>query len=148
MLRTLGLAAALSAMAATSAWAQSDVCGDAPIPPAIPSNAEVGQMTPAAAIKAKHQAFLDVTTWQKTGLKDYRDCLDSSENAVKRKLADAQATAKPDDIKVKALKGEIDGDDAAYKRSVDTEERLVNDFHALTVAVCSRPDVDKTTCPK
>ena len=65
MLKKLGLAAVISVVAAAPAWAQSS-CGGEPIPPAIPSVAELGQMPPAAAAKAKHQAFVDVTTWQKS----------------------------------------------------------------------------------
>jgi hypothetical protein len=147
MLKKLGLAAVISVVAAAPAWAQSS-CGGEPIPPAIPSAAELGQMTPAAALKAKHQAFLDVTTWQKSGLKDYRSCLDADENQTKRDRASAAQQSKPDQDKIKRLDGQIADDEKASARSTDTEERVVNDFHALSTAFCARSDVDKSSCPK
>ena len=52
MFKKLGLAVVISVVAAVPALAQSS-CGGEPIPPAIPSAAELGQMTPAAALKAK-----------------------------------------------------------------------------------------------
>ena len=147
MLKKLGLAAMISVVATAPAWAQSN-CGDDPIPPVVPSVAEMGQMSPADALKAKHQAFLDVTTWQKTGLKDYRACLDADENQIKRDRANAASLSKPDQDKIKRLDAEIAADEKANTRSTDTEERIVNDFHALSTAFCARPDVDKSTCPK
>jgi hypothetical protein len=147
MLKKLGLAAVISVMAAAPAWAQSS-CGGEPIPPAIPSVAELGQMAPAVALKAKHQAFVDVTTWQKSALKDYRNCLDADENQTKRDIVNAKSQSKPDDDKIKRLNGQLADDEKANQRSTDTEEHVVNDFHALSTAFCARPDVDKTSCPK
>lgn len=147
MLKKLGLAAVISVVVVAPAWAQSS-CGGEPIPPAIPSVAELGQMTPAAALKAKHQAFVDVTTWQKGGLKDYRSCLEADENQIKRDHATAASTSKPDQDKLKRLDGQIADDEKANQRSADTEEHVVNDFHALSTAFCERTDVDKASCPK
>lgn len=147
MLKKLSLAAAMSFAMAAPAFADSE-CGDEPIPPAIPSAAEIGQMAPAAALKAKHQSFVDLTTWQKTALKDYRDCLDADENKTKRDRMDAASQSKPDQDRLKRLDGQIAGDEQASSHSVDTEERLVNDWHALSTAFCSRADVDKASCPK
>jgi hypothetical protein len=147
MLKKLGLAAAFSLMAAAPAWAEN-ACGSEPIPPALPSAAEIGSMTPAAAQKAKHQAFVDVTTYQKGPLKDYRDCLDSDQSALKRQVADVQAQTKPDKDKIKELQASEAADSKAYDRSTDSEERVVNDFHAVSTAYCARGDVDKTSCPK
>ena len=146
MLKKLALAAVIS-VAAAPAWAQSS-CGGEPIPPAIPSVAELGQMPPAAALKAKHQAFVDVTTWQKGGLKDYRSCLEADESQVKRDRANAASISKPDQDKLKRLDGQIADDEKANQRSADTEEHVVNDFKALSTAFCDRTDVDKTSCPK
>jgi hypothetical protein len=147
MWKKLGLAAVISVVAAAPAWAESS-CGGEPIPPAIPSVAELGQMTPAAALKAKHQAFVDVTTWQKSGLKDFRNCLDADESKIKRDRANAASQTKPDQDRLKQYDGEIADDEKASQHSTDTEEHVVNDFHALSTAFCARPDVDKTSCPK
>ena len=146
MLKKLGLAVAFSVAAAAPAWAES-ACGDAPIPPAIPTAAEIGQKSPIEAQKAKHQAFEDIKAWQ-ASLKDYRGCLDSDQNGIKRQRQDAATQSKPDQDKIKKLDGEIAADDKAYTRSTNTEERVVNDFHALSVAFCARPDTDKASCPK
>jgi predicted phage-related endonuclease len=147
MWKKLGLAVAISVMAAAPAWAES-ACGGEPIPPEIPSAAELGQKSPADALKTKHQAFADITTWQKSALKDFRSCLDADENSQKRELQTAQSQAKPDDDRIKRIKDQIAGDEKATAHSIDTEEHLVNDFHALSTAYCSRSDVDKASCPK
>jgi hypothetical protein len=146
MLKTLGLAAAV-VIAAAPAWAQG-MCGDEPIPPDVPSAAQIGQMDPAAALKAKHQAFVDVTTWQKSALKDYRDCLDADENQNKRDRQNAATQSKPDQDRVKGFDQKIQADETANTHSTDTEERVVNSFHALSTAFCARADVDKSSCPK
>jgi hypothetical protein len=146
MLKNLGLAAVISVMASAPAWADN-MCGDEPIPPAIPSAAEIGQKNPADAAKAKHQAFEDIKAWQGQ-LKDYRDCLDGDENSVKRDKQNAMSQSKPDQDKIKRLDGQVADDEKANSHSIDTEERVVNDFHALSVAFCSRADTDKSTCPK
>ncbi|MGB8363177.1 MAG: hypothetical protein ACLQUZ_11125 [Rhizomicrobium sp.] len=147
MLKKLGLAAAISIMATMPAWAQSDSCGDEPIAPAIPTAAEIGLKPPADALKAKHGAFLDIRAYQGS-LKGYRDCLDSAKDTTTRKLQDAQTASKPDQDKIKSLQAQIDAINHAYDHSVDSEERVANDFHALSTAYCSRSDVDKATCPK
>jgi len=146
MLRYLGLAAAISIFAAPSAWADNS-CGAEPIAPAISSAAEMGQKPPVEAQKVKHQAFEDIKAWQ-AALKDYRDCLDSDSNSTKRDIQNAQSQSKPDQDKIKRLQGELDANAHAYDHSTDSEERVVNDFHALSVAYCSRSDTDKTSCPK
>jgi len=148
MLKKLGLAAVISVAAAAPAWAQSSNCGGEPIPPDVPSVAALGQMSPADAQKAKHQAFLDVTSWQKNGLKDYRSCLDADENQAKRDRANAASQSKPDQDRIKRIDAQIADDEKANTRSTDTEEHVVNDFHALSTAFCARPDVDKSSCPK
>jgi len=147
MLKKLGLAAVLTVMATAPAWAESN-CGGDPIPPDVTSVAAMGQMSPADALKAKHQAFIDVTTWQKTALKDYRNCLDADENQAKRDRANVASQSKPDQDHLKRIDNQIADDEKANTRSNDTEERVVNDFHALSTAFCARPDVDKSTCPK
>jgi hypothetical protein len=147
MLKYLGLAAAISMMATAPALADPGACGDEPIPPAIPSVADIGQRPPVDAQKAKHQAFEDIKAWQ-TALKDYRDCLDSDTTTTKRQLQDAQSQSKPDKDKITKLQGEITADAGVYDRTTNTEEKIVNDFHALSTAYCARPDTDKASCPK
>jgi hypothetical protein len=147
MLKQLGLVAAFSLMASSAAWADPGACGDEPIPPAIPSVADIGQRPPVDAQKAKHQAFEDIRSWQ-AALKDYRNCLDSDQNSTKRQVQDAQGQTKPDKDKITKLQGEIAADAKGYDHSTDTEEKIVNDFHSLSVAYCARGDVDKSSCPK
>jgi hypothetical protein len=145
MLKKLSLAAVISVLAAAPAWAENS-CGAEPIAPDIPSAAAIGQMPAAQATSAKHQAFLDVKAWQQSE-NDYRKCLDSDASEVKRDLANAQGQSKPDKDKIKRLEDQIVADDKA-SNSRDTEERVVNDYHALQTAFCSRGDVDKSSCPK
>jgi septal ring factor EnvC (AmiA/AmiB activator) len=145
MLKSMSLAAALSLMAAMPAFAES-ACGDEPIAPAIPTAAEIGQKAPADAAKAKHQAFEDIKSWQQSA-NDYRNCLDADANQLKRQLASQQSQTKPDQDRIKDLQTRI-ATDERLSNSRDTEERLVNAFHALTTAYCSRSDTDKSSCPK
>jgi len=145
MLKSLGLAAAIAVMATAPAWAQNQ-CGDEPIPPAIPTAADIGTKSPADAAKMRHQAFLDVKAWQQSA-NDYRNCLESDENQTKRDLQNAQSQSKPDQDKIKRLQAQIAADEAANNKR-DTEERLVNAFNALRTAYCDRSDVDKSPCPK
>lgn len=147
MLKTFGLAVAISLLAAAPALADTGTCGDEPIAPAIPSAAEMGQKPPADAARAKHQAFEDIRAWQGS-LKDYRNCLDADENTIKRQRQDAATASKPDKDKIQKLDDQIAADERANAHSTDTEESVVNQFHALSTAFCSRPDTDKTTCPK
>jgi hypothetical protein len=147
MWKNLGLAAVISVMAAAPAWAEN-ACGGEPIPPEIASAAEMGQKSPADALKTKHQAFADITTWQKSGLKDYRACLDADEATEKRDRVTVSSQSKPDQDRIKKIDEQIAADEKATSHSIDTEEHLVNDFHALSTAYCSRTDVDKSSCPK
>jgi hypothetical protein len=146
MLRKLVLAAAIWMMATRPAWAQSE-CGDEPIGPAIPTAAEIGQDTPVVAQKAKHTAFEDIKAWQGS-LKSYRDCLTSTIDTKTREKSSAQQATKPDKDKIAGIQAQIDAANHAYDHSTDSEEQIVNDFHALSTAYCSRSDVDKSSCPK
>lgn len=147
MLKKMALVAAFSLMATAPAWAQLDSCGDEPIPPALPSASDIMQKLPLDAQKAKHQAFEDVRSWQ-GALKGYRDCLTSAIDTATRQKQEAMGAQKPDQDKIKNLQSEIDAANHDYDKSTDTEEGVVNDFHALSTAYCSRTDVDKATCPK
>ncbi|HEY1961639.1 MAG TPA: hypothetical protein VGG69_04400 [Rhizomicrobium sp.] len=140
----LGLFAfALLGVAATPAIAQS--CGSDPIAPAIPSVAEIKQKAPADAAASKHDAFVEIKNWQ-ADLKTYRACLTNIGNGDKRQLS--QLDASKDASKVKQLKDEAAGASHAFDESVDMEERVANEFHAIQTAYCARADVDRSSCPK
>lgn len=145
MLNKVGLAAVILAVSAAPALADVGSCGSAPIPPAVPSAGDIGKMTPDAAEKAKHQAFLDVTGWQKS-LNDYRDCLNSQIDTDNQKMQ--QLDSSKDAAKISALQAESAQATAAHDATVDTEEKVVNEFHAVQAAYCMRSDVDKSSCPK
>jgi hypothetical protein len=146
MLKTLG--AGLFLLVASAGCAAADnMCGDAPIPPAIPTAADMKSKTAADAAAARHQAFLDIKRWQ-GGLKSYRDCLNATVSTDKRDLGEAQRASKPDADKIKGLQQDMESANHAFDASVDDEERTVNDFHAAQVAYCARGDADRATCPK
>lgn len=128
--------------------ALADSCGSPPIAPAMPSPAEITAKPAAAAAAAKHNAFLDVTSWQRD-LKNYRDCLDAANNADKAQISAVQQSSdKNAGDKVADLAADISKNNDTLDQTVDTETRVVNDFSALSSAYCSRSDVDKSTCPK
>ncbi len=146
MLNRIGLGLVLAILSAGPALAQES-CAGAPIPPVLPTVADIQSKAPAAALAAKHGAFEDIKRWQ-GDLKSYRDCLDASTNSEKRALANEQQATKPDKDKISNINGQMAATNHDYEVSVDTEEKVVNDFHAVTVAYCGRSDVDKSTCPK
>lgn len=146
MLKFWGLAMTISVLAAGPAWAENS-CGAPPIPPAIPTAAEIGQKPPVEAQKIKHQAFQDIQGW-KEGLKDYLACMNSDLNSTKHDLAEAKGASKPDQDKIKRLQASLDANTQAYNSSVDNDERTVNNWNALSTAYCARTDTDKTSCPK
>jgi hypothetical protein len=137
------LAFAFMGVAATPAFAQS--CGSAPIAPAIPSVADIKQKAPADAAASKHDAFVEIKNWQ-ADLKTYRDCVTNISNGDKRQLA--QLDPSKDASKVKQLKDEASSATHAFDQSVDMEERVANEFHAIQAAYCARADVDRSSCPK
>jgi len=144
MLKTIGLAAVMLTMFAAPALADN-ACGSMPVPPAMPSADDIAHKSPTAAATAKHQAFLDVKNWQ-ASLGDYRNCLDSLIDTDKQKMSNLDPGK--DAGKIASLQAEMDGATAAHDSSVDAEERVVNDFHAVQAAFCMRNDVDRSTCPK
>jgi len=146
MLKALGISVLLLAGSAGSA-AADNMCGDDPIAPAIASPAEEQAKSPADAAAAKHGAFQDIRHWQ-GALKSYRDCLTASIDTDNRQIGESQRSDKPDADKIKKLQAEITNLNKAYGISTDEEERVVNEFNALSVAYCTRTDVDKASCPK
>jgi hypothetical protein len=137
------LAFAVVGVAASPALAQS--CGSEPIAPAVPSASDIKQKVPAEAEAAKHDAFVEIKNWQRD-LKTYRDCLTNISNSDKRQIS--QLDPKKDEDKLKRLQDEATGATHQYDKSVDMEERVANDFHAVQTAYCARADVDKSSCPK
>ncbi len=145
MLNKFGLAAVILAASAAPALADSNSCGSMPIPPAMPTAAEIAQKSPSDAEKAKHGAFLDIKNWQ-ASLNDYRDCLNSLMTTDNQKIANLDPSK--DASKIAALQLESTNAATDHDNTVDTEERVVNEFHAVQAAYCMRKDVDQSTCPK
>jgi hypothetical protein len=146
MLKELILATILMAAGGGAAGAQS-MCGDPPIAPAIPSPADIRSKSPTDADAAQHGAFGDIRRWQ-VALKSYRDCLNATIDTDKRDLGEAARSDKPDKKKMDQLQQEITASNQAYDSSVDQEEKVVNEFHAVQVVYCSRNDVNRASCPK
>lgn len=146
MLKALSVGAALFILSASGALGQ-EMCGEEPIGPQIPKPADIARMAPAAADTAKHSAFNDIRQWQ-AQLKSYRDCLDATVDSDKRKIGEARRSDKPDNDKIDKLNQEIANTNHDYDQSTNDEELVVNSWNALSVAYCSRTDVDKSTCPK
>lgn len=46
------------------------------------------------------------------------------------------------------LRDEAAAADRGFNDSVNMEETVVNEFHAIQAAYCARKDVDKSSCPK
>lgn len=143
MCRQLVLAAAALGLTITGALAES--CGSAPIAPALPTAADINAKAPAAADAAKHDAFVEIRNWQ-NDLKDYRACLVNVSNGAKRQISGLEAEKDKD--KIAGLKANAAQATHEYDDSVDMEERVVNEFHAVQAAFCARKDVDKSSCPK
>jgi 5'-3' exonuclease len=134
---------AMTGMAGGPALAQS--CGSAPIAPALPSVTQINQKSPADAGAAKHDAFIEIKRWQDE-LKTYRACMTNVSTQDKQKMS--QADPKKDADKIKSMQDEIANANHEYDASVDMEERVANEFHAVQAAFCARPDTDKSSCPK
>ncbi|MBV8800048.1 MAG: hypothetical protein JOY77_09890 [Alphaproteobacteria bacterium] len=126
-------------------YALAQSCGSAPIAPALASATEIKQDSPAAAAAAKHDAFVEIKSWQDE-LKSYRACMVSFGNEAKRQIP--QLDPQKDADKLKRYQDQVKAADHAYDTSVDMEERVVNEFHAIQAAYCTRSDVDKSSCPK
>ncbi len=148
MSRKFGFALAILLVSAAPALADVGTCGEAPVPPALPSASEIAQKSPSDAAAAKHQAFLDVKSWQKS-LNNYRDCLNATTTADKRGIAEAKASGdKKAADNIAAFEADAESANDRYNKSVDTEKSVVADYVAVSKAYCSRSDVDQSTCPK
>lgn len=144
MMFRFAAALAVLAVSAMPAMAQSS-CGSAPIAPAIPSASDIGKLAPDVASTTKHDAYTDVKKWQ-GDLKSYRDGLSAKTDQAKADMAEQTRNGKAD--KAAALKDQIDGYNKCFDSTVDTEQRVVGEYVAMSNAYCARSDVDRSTCPK
>src|ERR1041385_4440268 len=140
MLARVALVTLLLSGLAAPALAES--CGSAPIAPALASAADMKQKSPDDAAAAKHDAFVEIKNWQ-TDLKTYRACMVNYGNEAKRQIP--QLDPKKDADKIKRYQDQVSAANHAYDATVDMEERVVNEFHAVQAAYCGRTDVDKSS---
>lgn len=145
MLVKTGLVLSFLLVSTMSAWAQNETCGSVPIAPAIPVPGDLKAKSPTDAHTTVHDAFVDIRNWQ-SDLKTWRACLDARTAADKRDAA--QADPKKDADKIKQLNDNATQNGHDFDASVDNEEKVVNEFHALQAGYCMRTDIDKATCPK
>ncbi|HEY4113859.1 MAG TPA: hypothetical protein VGM17_07330 [Rhizomicrobium sp.] len=145
MLVRAGIVAGLLLGASAVPALAVDSCGSMPIAPALPSAADMLKQPAATAASTKHDAFEDIKNWQRD-LKTYRACLASLQDQDKLQLQGKDPTKDAD--KIKRLKDDMDAQSHGYDQTVDSEERLVNQWNAMSTAYCSRSDVDKSSCPK
>jgi len=134
---------AVCAVAATPALAES--CAGEPVAPAFVSPADLQKQTPAQAEASKHDAFIEIKNWQRD-LKSFRDCLTSLSNEDRRQLTGLDPSKDAD--KIAGLQRDAKMATHEFDRTVDLEEKVVNEFHAIQAAFCARKDVDKSSCPK
>jgi hypothetical protein len=132
-------------LCAVSGPALAQSCGSTPIAPALPSVAEIAKKPPADSAAAKHDAFAEIKNWQ-ADLKTYRACVTNVINQDKQQLATLDKDKKPELFA--HLRDEASAADRGFNDSVNMEERVVNEFHAIQAAYCARTDVDKSSCPK
>lgn len=139
------LVLAAMALGVTVTGATADSCGSAPIAPAFATSADISTKAPAQAEGAKHDAFVEIRNWQ-NALKDFRACLVNVTNDSKRQISGLDPSKDKD--KIVGLQQTGNRASHAYDATVDMEERVVNEFHAIQAAYCARKDVDKSSCPK
>lgn len=144
---TRSVFAFLMLLASGGAAAAQSMCGEQPIAPVIPAASEMKQKSPADAASARHNAFADIKRWQGS-LKSYRDCLNATITTDKRDLYEDARATKPDKDKMAGIGKEMKASNDAFDASVNEEEMVVNEFHAVQVAYCTRTDVDVSSCPK
>jgi hypothetical protein len=139
------LVLAAMALGVTATGSAADSCGSAPIAPAFATSADISTKAPAQAEAAKHDAFVEIRNWQ-NDLKDYRACLVNVTNDAKRQISGLDPSKDKD--KIAGLQQTGNRASHGYDATVDMEERVVNEFHAIQAAYCARKDVDKSSCPK
>ncbi len=139
----LGVLVVASMAMPAPALAQS--CAGEPIAPAFSSAADIQHASPVAAAAAKHDAFIEIKNWQRD-LKTYRDCLTGITNMDKRQVVGLDPNKDAD--KIARIQAEAKAATHEFDATVDMEEKVVNEFHAIQAAYCARNDVDKSSCPK
>ena len=139
----LGVLVVASVAMPAPALAQS--CAGEPIAPAFASAADIQHASPVAAAAAKHDAFIEIKNWQRD-LKTYRDCLTGVTNMDKRQVVGLDPNKDAD--KIAQLQAQAKAATHEFDATVDMEEKVVNEFHAIQAAYCARNDVDKSSCPK
>ena len=148
MLARIGLGLAALLVCASPALADANTCGLAPFAPALPGPGDVARLAPADAATAKHQAFEDVTDWQKN-LKIYRACLDAVVSSDNVKISSDQGSSDKDaQSEIKSLQADVAKANSMYNRTVETEKSIVSGYVSLSNAYCSRKDVDLSVCQK
>lgn len=148
MPRKFGFALALLMMSAAPAMAGTSVCGEEPVGPAMPSQAEVMQKPVAESDAAVNQAYQDIKSWQKQ-LGQYRKCLAAAMDEDKRDLADVQQRGGSDkQDQVDNLNSDISAADTKHNASVNDETEVATEFNTLWKSYCSRPDAKASSCPK
>jgi hypothetical protein len=147
MSRTVGFAiVAMTLLFARSALADPTSCGEAPYPPALPSLGDIARLPPADAGTAKHQAFEDVVSWQKS-LKAYRACLNVLTANDDRKITgDQNSNNKDDKDEITGLRTDEANINTVFNKTVDTEKSIVSSYDSLSKQYCSRKDVDLSSC--
>ena len=143
MLIRLGLIPFALLGAGGAASAQS--CASPPIAPALAAPADMRAKSAAEAAAAKHDAFVEIRNWQ-ADLKTYRACLTNVGNEARRQVSTLDPAKDAD--KIAGLQQQGMAATHQYDLTVDMEERVVNEFHAVQAAYCARSDVDKSSCPK
>lgn len=130
MLKAICLAGVLLAAPALA----EPSCGNAPIAPAIPGNADISGKTPDDAHKVVHSAFESVRAYQ-TSLGTYRSCMEVQKTNARAAVAAAQT--KGDKTKIADAQAQVDGVDKQLDSTVDTEEQVVKDYTNLHNSYCA-----------
>lgn len=147
MLKTVCMTVAIMAMAATPVFAAEE-CGPTPIPPAFPSVSDLGKKPVEDARKDVFDSFHQIKNYQ-ASLKTFRSCLERLTTADTAAIAEAKAKpdAKPDDPTVSAAQQRISTRQGIYDKTLDSEEKVVNEFNTMRLGHCNR-DTDVKVCPQ
>ena len=145
MLKSICLAAAMLTAAAMPAFADGE-CGAAPVAPAIPTVNDFTGKTLDAAVKERHEAFLQIKVYQ-GALQPYRACLKAQDDADTAAIAEAKSKGEKD--KVQPLQDRIAARLIANNQTVDTEQQVATEFNTLAqfLAQCAK-DSTPSNCPK
>lgn len=143
MMKQVCMAALLAAMSAP-AFAADD-CGSLPIPPVIPTAAEITAKPLEIARKDVFDTYHLVKTYQGAN-ETYRSCLVRMSKQDEAALGDAKA--KGEDAIVKSIAARMDDREVVYKRTFASEDLIARDFNTMRMAHCGRGDTDPKVCPQ